>query len=257
MTASANTICVGEELIFNNNSTGTGNSYSWDFGDGANMGTANGNGPFTNSYSTSGTKTITLTASNSLGSDVSTIEVNVVAIPLPSFTYTANFGELIFTNTSTNSESFIWNFGDGNTSTEANPTHIYTQSGTYEITLLGQSAICDDVLFSQTVEVTLLAAPIAGLTASLSTICIGDEIVFENNSTGIVDDYNWSFGSGASLISGSQGGPFSISYSTSGIKTITLVTSNNTGSDMATIEVEVVAPPASVSYTHLTLPTKA
>lgn len=40
-----------------------------------------------------------------------------------------------FTNTSTNADEFLWNFGDGETSTEANPTHEYVQGGDYDVSL--------------------------------------------------------------------------------------------------------------------------
>ncbi len=49
---------------------------------------------------------------------------------------TAIIGEVItFTNTSQNATSFAWDFGDGNSSTEENPTHSYSSTGTFTITL--------------------------------------------------------------------------------------------------------------------------
>lgn len=43
--------------------------------------------------------------------------------------------EIEFTNCSTNSNSSFWDFGDGNTSTQKNPVHIYDFGGTYEVKL--------------------------------------------------------------------------------------------------------------------------
>lgn len=43
--------------------------------------------------------------------------------------------EVSFTNNSIKAESYSWNFGDGATSTEANPKHRYTHSGNYEVVL--------------------------------------------------------------------------------------------------------------------------
>ncbi len=40
-----------------------------------------------------------------------------------------------FTNTSVNAEEFLWNFGDGVTSNELNPSHEYTKGGDYEVSL--------------------------------------------------------------------------------------------------------------------------
>lgn len=43
---------------------------------------------------------------------------------------------VIFSNNSTNGNSFFWNFGDGSTSTQLNPSHNYTVAGNYTITLI-------------------------------------------------------------------------------------------------------------------------
>lgn len=43
--------------------------------------------------------------------------------------------EVAFTNTSVKADSYAWDFGDGGTSTEANPTHRYAHSGNYTVTL--------------------------------------------------------------------------------------------------------------------------
>jgi peptidyl-prolyl cis-trans isomerase B (cyclophilin B) len=40
-----------------------------------------------------------------------------------------------FSNDSQNADSYMWDFGDGNTSTEASPTHVYTLSGNYDVVL--------------------------------------------------------------------------------------------------------------------------
>lgn len=50
-------------------------------------------------------------------------------------TYTAVGNEVTLTNTTTNGISYLWNFGDGSTSTSANPIHTYTAVGSYNITL--------------------------------------------------------------------------------------------------------------------------
>lgn len=55
--------------------------------------------------------------------------------PLADFTYFENNGEVAFTNTSLNADSYAWDFGDGNTSIEENPIHNYTQIGDYSVTL--------------------------------------------------------------------------------------------------------------------------
>ena len=44
--------------------------------------------------------------------------------------------EVTFANTSLKAESYAWDFGDGATSTEANPKHRYVHSGNYAVTLV-------------------------------------------------------------------------------------------------------------------------
>ena len=48
-----------------------------------------------------------------------------------------------FVNESVNADSYLWDFGDGSRSAEANPSHEYTQNGSYKITLTAyQSTAC-------------------------------------------------------------------------------------------------------------------
>jgi PKD repeat protein len=70
---------------------------------------------------------------------------------------TANFSESIsgntatFTNLSTsinNTLNYLWNFGDGNTSSIQNPSHTYTTSGTYTITLIASDCIFSDTIIN-------------------------------------------------------------------------------------------------------------
>lgn len=55
--------------------------------------------------------------------------------PQAGFTYSQNFLEVTFQSTSTDAESFYWDFGDGVTSTESSPVHTYAASGTYDVVL--------------------------------------------------------------------------------------------------------------------------
>lgn len=54
---------------------------------------------------------------------------------MSNYTESINAGEIEFTNTSNDYDSLLWDFGDTNTSTEANPTHTYLTSGTYTVSL--------------------------------------------------------------------------------------------------------------------------
>ncbi len=63
------------------------------------------------------------------------------AVPNASFNFEKDGLTVTFTNTSSNSTSYSWDFGDGGMSTEVNPTHTYAAEGAYTVTL---SAMDDD-----------------------------------------------------------------------------------------------------------------
>jgi hypothetical protein len=78
-----------------------------------------------------------------------------------SFTFTAGAGTVSFTNTSLNASSYTWHFGDGQTATAPNPTHSYTQSGTYKVMLIATGAnACSDTSYA---TVTVFATVIADI----------------------------------------------------------------------------------------------
>lgn len=65
--------------------------------------------------------------------------------PTADFTYTATELSVSFTFSGEGEvDSYTWDFGDGNTSTEASPTHVYEEAGTYQVSLTVENANGDD-----------------------------------------------------------------------------------------------------------------
>jgi PKD repeat protein len=69
-------------------------------------------------------------------------------IPAAGFTYdpaeVTQYDEVTFTNTSTDANSYLWNFGDGETSTEMSPVHMFTSAGSVTVTLTATNADGDN-----------------------------------------------------------------------------------------------------------------
>jgi|GEM_PF-1071945 len=132
--------CVGETVVFTDNSTGA-TSWQWDFGAGAMPATANTQGPHNVTYSTPGSKTVSLTIDQGT-SQTKSDYIMVYPDALAGFTWVQQSRTISFTNTSQNGVVYSWNFGDGNQSTVQNPVHTYTEDGTYDVNLIVYSEMC-------------------------------------------------------------------------------------------------------------------
>lgn len=135
--------CSDDSVVL---TSSTGDTYLW----------SNGATTPSITVNTSGNYTVSVTNSNvclGTGTSAATV-VTVTALPTAGFTSaTAGFGYAFdFTNTSTGgATTYLWNFGDGNTSTDAAPSHVYTANNTYTVTLTASNGNCDDV-FTATVN---------------------------------------------------------------------------------------------------------
>ncbi|MEL6392059.1 MAG: PKD domain-containing protein, partial [Bacteroidota bacterium] len=104
-----------------------------------------------------------------------------------------------FTNTSTTEFGYLWDFGDGNTSTETNPVHVYDSAGTYIVTL--STEFDQDCVEPFTLEVPVEGLQLeADLTADLGDCVDGEATIsFMDNSinnTGQPLTYEWTFNPG-------------------------------------------------------------
>lgn len=99
---------------------------------------------------------------------------------------------ITFLNTSENCDSFHWDFGNGKTSSQKNPTFVFRTAGKFKVTLTVTSGRFSD---SQSKTVTIFAKPNADFEISGKTknLFKDDEIMFSNNSIGY-SKCIWNFG---------------------------------------------------------------
>lgn len=142
-----NFTAIDSEVTFENLTTGA-ESLVWDFGDGDivewNVEDTEDDLDFSpvHAYKTAETFQATLTATNYLGVQVSVTKniEGLVLSTVPDFTFDVSSLDVQFTDASILAVSYSWDFGDGNTSTEASPTHTYAAAGTYDVTLTTTNA---------------------------------------------------------------------------------------------------------------------
>lgn len=158
-TMNSATICEGQSIQFTNTSLNA-TSYQWTFTGGTPSSSTQTNPLVT--YATGGTYNVQLIATGPGGSNTITQQVTVNYLPVANFSSADTMIALpnalaLFANSSTHATSYLWNFGDGHTSTDLNPWNIYTAAGDYIVTLIAYSTQCpnDTLVFQNYVHVDL------------------------------------------------------------------------------------------------------
>ena len=155
------------------NNTVGGTTYIWDFGDGTR---SNQYQPEPHTYNQAGQYLIKLIVNtNSFCIDSLIFPINITAEPTADFNFFPDpcIPMIRLINTSNGADDFLWDFGDGNISTERNPVHVFDAEGNYPIRLIinpGESCT-DTVIQMVTVQNN---QTIAGILNSDATICLGD-----------------------------------------------------------------------------------
>lgn len=239
---------------FTDESTGSITSWSWNFGDG---GSSTSQNP-SHQYTSSGTYTVTLTVTGPGGSDdeikSNYITVNPCVNPVAGFSGNPTSGDypldVTFTNSSTGATSYSWNFGDGGTSTAANPTHQYTSAGTYTVTLTATNACgSDDEIKTGYITVTTPPCdpPIADFTGSPTSGTYPLTVSFTDLSTNSPTSWSWTFGDGGSSTAQNP----SHQYTAAGIYSVSLTATNACGSDGETKTAYITVEEPSTDYANL------
>lgn len=211
--------CTPMEVTFGNVTLGNPESFFWDFDNGAfSTDTMPGMQVYYTDTSTT-VYTITLIAENFCGRDTATQSIVVSPVEVEAFfNIPANVGcepyTVPFTSFNTPGTFVNWDFGDGNTSSQTNPSHTFEDPGDYEVIQYVSNGCGYD---SITAQITVLPAPEVGFDFE-HRVCQGTEVDFENQSVNTSGNF-WYFGDGDTSV---LNNPIH-TYDTSGTFTVTLI----------------------------------
>ncbi len=209
-------------------------NYTWDYGDGSAGST--GQNP-SKVFDTPGVYTVLFTVTDADGDeDTASVDVSVQdnTVPQVALTATPSTGYAPLTAQFDPGVSggdlpltYQWSFGDGDTSTQANPSHVYTTPGTYTVTLEVTDANGDQATDTSDVVVTTNETPQATASATPDAGLAPLTVQFDAQASGGNGalTYQWSFGDGGSA---SIASPSHI-YQTAGQYTATVVVTDADG----------------------------
>jgi len=209
-------------------------SYSWNFGDGF---TSNLPNP-SHTYTVQGSYSVTLTITTSSGCTETLVVPGAVTVgrkPVVNFSATPNpvcaFQPVQFTDLTNEADEWLWNFGDGATSTNQNPLHEYSDTGHLAVILYATNSGCRDSLLFEFIQVK---PPIARF--GYQTNCI-DRLLFNFRDSSIgATSWFWDFGDGTTSTAQNPSHTFP-SYNT---YNVSLTVTNDTCSHTVTKPIRVI-----------------
>ena len=193
---SARSVCAGSVIRYDNTSQ-EADAYQWVFEGGLPSISTIENPSII--YTTSGVYDVSLVVTNQDGQDTLRYSnyIEVESQPVINVSMESEAAALLIENNSLEVVDHLWNFGDGNTSAEATPTHQYESSGSFTITYQATNE-CGIRQYTEVIEIvipvtTVDPADVAITDFMINTaqICLGGTIDIVNNSTE-VDESFWS-----------------------------------------------------------------
>lgn len=232
--------CAGQLISFSNTTTNPERvaNWLWDFGDNS---SSNEENP-THVFGAAGTYNVSLIGTTAGGCQSIVFETTVTIDPAPNaaFTYdnACSGQQSSFTNTTLNQGNVIdwlWDFGDGNTSSAVNPTHVFDNSGQFFVTLSATASNgCTNT--SNPVSVQVERTPQPSFTHLGS--CTGQDVEFANSTPNLggVSRWRWNFGDNGT--SGAANPDHN--YRSAGTFTVSLIAETSGGCISAPFEASVV-----------------
>lgn len=239
--------CAPFTPVVSNTASSNTDHWFWT-AEGASPAAATGPSPsFT--YTTPGVYQIIQTVSNELGSRSDTLVVTVKGPPAAAFDYMADGASVAFQAQYSNADDWDWSFGDGNSGTGAQITHVYDSPGVFEVSLAAENE-CGLDSKSRFVKVEG-NAPQARIIRSDSLGCVPLTVNFSANNTGdSIHQWQWVFPGGVPA-QATEPSPV-VKYYDAGVYPVRLLVTNpfGTGVDSLLTAVQVRAQPET-SFTVL------
>ena len=205
------TICLDDAVTLD--AIGSANTWTWDLGDGSPI--VQGN-QVIHQYAAGGEYTVMLVGVDSLSCNLAdTAYATIIVVPPqilePAFEALplsdCQGYSIEFFNTGSGGDSYLWNFGDGVTSTQTNPVHAYAAPGTYTITLSVIDTLCQNS--ADTVQVIVLVPPTLVVELDpLAALCEGASVTLDAGPG--PETYSWSTGAITQTIVVSTVGTYSV-----------------------------------------------
>lgn len=215
-------VCGKQNVLFKSLVQSTVNSFEWSFGDGSSAISADAE----HRYSDTGFYTISLSV-DSNGCRSTNIKTDLIYVggTIAKFEFLKdciNRGQVSFKNTSLLGSTYLWDFGDGTTSTDSDPVHVYTSDGDYKVLLVSSNNGCND---SITLNVPVWLGK-TDITAVADTICKGDvaQLTLIHPRPEFINNIKWDYGNGATSESSSN--PIAQLFSQTGVFTLTAISND-------------------------------
>ena len=214
-------------------------TYLWNFGDASsgNLNTSILQNP-THTYSSTGPFSVNLQVTSKDGCISDSTKILSTVYPQPKSAFTVQAENCLndttyFTSQSNGQGSVVtnwyWDFGDGQSSTLQNPSHVYTSAGTYTVSHFIKT---DKGCLSDTTKNTVIINPLPTASFATSTpACETKDVTLSNASAanaGTLTAWNWNLGDGTSFTA-TNDNPFTHSYATAGNYTISLWVQSDKG----------------------------
>lgn len=196
--------CPNKPLNFTNTSNPLPNSSEWDFGDGTFSFETNP----VKLYTTPGTYTVRLTNRYADCDGTTTRTITITNPPGVDFTSEDTSGcqiphQVSFQSTASGASRWLWEFGDGTTSTEQNPTHTYSDFGEYDVQLTITTADSCTSTISKPAFVKIAPSVPPQLLNGNSGGCVPFTYTpqLDPSTIGDIASYQWNFGDGSTSTS--------------------------------------------------------